>query len=99
MIAFTRPVPASIARCELTHLERHPIDPARAAREHDAYESALRLLGCDVRRLPGLPDHPDSVFIEDTAVVLDECAVVSRPGAESRRGETAGVAEAMAPLR
>lgn len=99
MIAFTRPVPASIVDCELTHLERQPIDAERAARQHDDYENVLRSLGCEVTRLPGLPGHPDSVFIEDTALILDECAVIMRPGAESRRGETAGVADALGPLR
>ncbi|MGH7638563.1 MAG: dimethylarginine dimethylaminohydrolase family protein [Gemmatimonadaceae bacterium] len=99
MIAFTRPVAQSIANCELTHLERAPIDVIRATRQHAAYEQALRSLWCDVRRLPELPEHPDSVFIEDTAVVLDECAIVTRPGAESRRGEVAGVEEALRPFR
>ena len=99
VLAFTRAVPPSIASCELTHLERQPIDAALAARQHAAYENALRALGCAVRRLPELPGHPDSAFIEDTAVVLDECAIVTRPGAESRRGEVAGVADALRPLR
>jgi dimethylargininase len=99
MIAFTRPVPRSITECELTHLAREPIDVATAARQHRVYEDVLRSLGCDVRRLPALDAHPDSVFVEDTALVLDECAIVTRPGAESRRGETADVAEALRPLR
>ncbi len=99
MIAFTRPVPDSITNCELTHLERQPIDVANARRQHAQYEETLRVLGCDVRQLAALSDHPDSVFIEDTAVVFDECAVITRPGAESRRGETAGVVEALRPLR
>lgn len=99
MLALTRPVPASIAHCELTHLEREPIDIAVARRQHGEYEEALRSLGCDVRRLPAIDDHPDSVFIEDTALVLDECAVITRPGAASRRGEVRGVAEVLAALR
>lgn len=99
MIAFTRPVPPGIADCELTHRERQPIDVARATRQHEGYERALRSLGCEVIRLSALPEHPDSVFIEDTAVVLDECAIVTRPGAESRRGEVAGVEEALRPHR
>ena len=99
MIALTRPVPPSIAQCELTHLQREPIDFANASRQHDEYENVLRSLGCKVTRLAGLPDHPDSVFIEDTALVLDECAIITRPGAESRRGEVAGIAEALGPLR
>lgn len=99
MIAFTRPVARSIANCELTHLERAPIDVIRATRQHDEYERVLRSLGCNVRRLPGLPEHPDSVFIEDTAVVLDECAIITRPGAESRRGEVPDVEQELRPLR
>lgn len=99
MLALTRPVPDSLADCELTHITRSPIDVANARRQHAEYEMVLRSLGCDVRQLPALHDHPDSVFIEDTALVFDECAVITRPGAESRRGETGGVAEALRPLR
>lgn len=99
MIAFTRPVPPSIANCQLTHLERQAIDVATAIRQHCEYEELLRTLGCDVRQLPPLPHHPDSVFIEDTAIVLDECAVITRPGAESRRGEVDGVADALRSFR
>ena len=99
LIALTRPVSASIARCELTHLEREPIDPPRAAAQHAAYEDALRALGCDVRPLPPLDEQPDAVFVEDTAVVLDELALVTRPGAVSRRGEVPSVARALAAYR
>lgn len=99
MIALTRPVPPSIVNCELTHLERSPIDVSIAIRQHCEYEEALRSLGCDLTQLPGLPEHPDSVFVEDTAIVLDECAVITRPGADSRRGEVHGVADALRPLR
>ena len=99
MIALTRAVPASMSACELTHLSRVPIDVAAARAQHAAYERALASLGCDVRHLPPAPDHPDSVFVEDTAVVLDEIAIVARPGAASRRGELAGVAEALAAHR
>ena len=99
LLALTRAVPQSIDRCELTHLERTPIDYARAVREHAAYEEALRRAGCVVQRLPELPDNPDSVFVEDTAVVIDELAVIARPGAESRRGEVDSMAEALRPLR
>ena len=99
MIAFTRPVPTSIANCELTHLQRQAIDVSNAIRQHREYEELLRALGCDVRQLPCLPQFPDSVFIEDTAVVLDECAIITRPGAESRRGEVDGVADELRHLR
>ena len=99
LLALTRPVPDSLTECQLTHLERVPIDLGRARAQHEAYERALASLGCDVRHVPAAHDAPDSVFIEDTAVVLDEIAIVTRPGAPSRRAETAAVADALAPLR
>lgn len=98
-IALTRAVSPAIAEGERTHVERVPIDAARAAAQHAAYEDALRALGCEVVRLPSPPGHPDAVFVEDTAVVFDEVAVVTRPGAPSRRGETPTVAEALAAWR
>jgi dimethylargininase len=98
-IALTRAVPRSIDRCELTHLARTPIDYARAVEQHAAYEAALRRAGCRVERLPDAPDLPDSVFVEDTAVVFDEVAVIARPGAESRRGEVHAMVAALGPHR
>jgi dimethylargininase len=88
-----------MATCELTHLARVEIDAARAAAQHLEYERALTRLGCVVQRLGAGPEMPDSVFIEDTAVVLDEAAVAMRPGAESRRAEVPAVAEALAAHR
>jgi dimethylargininase len=98
-MAITRPVPASLADCELTHLNRVPIDVGRAAAQHDAYEAALQSLGCTLRRLPATDDLPDSVFVEDIAIVLDELAIVTRPGAASRRPERATVAPVVAEYR
>lgn len=98
-VAITREVPTSITRCELTHLARSPIDLDVARDQHNAYELAVRSLGFEVRRLPEEPELPDSVFVEDAAVVLPEVAVITRPGAESRRAETASVEAALAPLR
>jgi dimethylargininase len=99
VIAWTREVPSTIGRCELTHFEREPIDVMVARVEHARYEEALREAGVDVRRLPPLDHDPDSVFVEDTAVVLDEAAVLTRPGADSRRGEVDTVRTALAPHR
>jgi dimethylargininase len=99
LLAFTRAVPASIHRCELTHLAREPIDYARAVEQHARYEEALIRAGCRVQRLPDAPDLPDSVFVEDTAVVFDDIAVIARPGAASRRGEPPAMAEALTPYR
>jgi dimethylargininase len=98
-IAVTCEVSPAIGRCELAHLERQPIDVARARAQHAAYEARLAELGCEVLRLPAMPDLPDSVFVEDAAIVLDEVAVVTRPGAASRRPETGAVAEALARYR
>ncbi|MDH4066514.1 MAG: arginine deiminase-related protein [Acidobacteriota bacterium] len=98
-IALTRAVSAGIGRCELTHLERRPIDVERARHQHRRYEECLRDLGCRVQRLPEEPELPDSVFVEDIAVVLDELAVITRPGARSRRGERRSIAAALEPYR
>jgi len=98
-IALTREVSDSIVACELTHLDRVVIDVELARRQHAAYEAALVALGCQIVRLPPEPDMPDAVFVEDVAVVLDELAVVARPGAVSRRGETDSIAAALEPHR
>ncbi len=94
-LAITRDVSRSIGRCELTCLERAPIDVARARAQHAQYREALRRLGLDVVCLPEEPDLPDAVFVEDTAVVLDEVAVMTNPGAASRRPEVESVARAL----
>jgi dimethylargininase len=99
MLAFVREVSPRLAQCELTHLERAPIDMERAARQHRAYVAALQSLGCRLEWLAPLPDHADGVFVEDTAVVVPEVAVVTRPGVDSRRGETASVAQTLARHR
>lgn len=98
-VAITRRLTPAIAHCELTHIDRHPIDVALALAQHDRYERTLEVLGYDLIRLPAAPELPDSVFVEDTAVVVDELAVVTRPGAPSRRPETAAVAEVLAQRR
>lgn len=94
-LALTREVTPAITHCELTHFARQPIDYPRAVAQHDAYERLLARLGCRVNRIPADPAQADAVFIEDTAVVVDELAVITRPGAESRRPETDPVAGAL----
>jgi dimethylargininase len=97
--ALTREVSEAIGRCELSHITREPIDVGLARAQHAAYEDALIELGCRVERVPAAPDCPDSVFIEDTAVVLPDIAVIARPGAPSRRAETSAVSKALRPYR
>ena len=95
MIAFTRAVPSSICGCELTHLSREPIDHALAIEQHGRYEDALREVGVTVTRIRELDKLPDCVFVEDTALVFDEIAVMTRPGAVKRREEVASVREVL----
>jgi dimethylargininase len=97
--ALTRGVSPAIARCELTFLEREPIDYARAVAQHGAYVRLLEDLGLRVVPLEADEELPDCCFVEDIAIVLDEVAVLTRPGAPSRRGETAAVAAALQAYR
>jgi dimethylargininase len=98
-IAITRGVSPSIGQCELTHLSRQEIDVNRARSQHAQYENLLTDLGCKVRRLSEEPDLPDSVFVEDTAIILDNMAVITRLGASLRRNETESIAEVLKEYR
>jgi dimethylargininase len=90
--AITRGISATMDRCELVHLERVPLDIELLRRQHRAYEKLLVKLGCTLIELPSEDRLPDSVFVEDTAVVFDDFAIVTRPGADSRRAETRTIA-------
>jgi dimethylargininase len=92
-----RPSPR-LAEGIVTHLERRPVDAALARRQWEAYVDALRAAGWEPVELPPADDCPDGVFVEDVLVVHDGVAVVTRPGAESRRAELDGVEEAAAGL-
>lgn len=96
-LAITRGVSPRFNECEITHIERTPIDLDIAQEQHLGYVNALRRLGCEVRELPIEADLPDSVFVEDTAFILPEAAVITRPGADSRKPETESVAQALSP--
>ncbi len=99
LIAITRDVSASLADCQLSFVARDAIDIARAHAQHQAYRQALESLGCRVIALPAQDAMPDAVFVEDVAIVLDEVAIMTRPGAPSRHGEGASVAEALGNYR
>lgn len=94
--AFTRAVSPRLAECELTHLQRAPIDAGKASAQHAGYERALTAAGLEIVRLPELPDAPDGVFVEDTALLLGKHAVITRPGVPSRAGETRSTASGLA---
>jgi dimethylargininase len=99
MIALLRELSPAITRCELSYLKREPIDLARARQQHARYAQALAALGVTLEWLTPLPEDADAVFVEDTAVVLPEVAVVTRPGALSRRGEVESSAAGLARYR
>jgi dimethylargininase len=99
LVAITRVPSRSLARCELSFVSRTAIDVDLAIAQHHDYERALTSLGCRVIALPALEEQPDAVFVEDVALVLDEVAVMTRPGAESRRAEGASIATVLADFR
>lgn len=98
-VALTREISPKLSQCELTHLQRNPIDINKAKEQHHKYEQALEKLGYTVKRIPPAPELPDGVFVEDTAVVFPEVAVITRPGAESRRPETKSMAAVLQKYR
>jgi len=95
LYAITREVSPAINDCELTFHPKQQIDVAKAVEQHGDYKERLASLGVRVISLPAEPNLPDSVFVEDTAVVVDELAVITRMGALSRRPETASVSDAL----
>src|SRR5512138_266865 len=97
VIAITREISPRFEECEITHIERTPIDLSLAQAQHAAYVEALKKLSCEVVDLPAEADLPDSVFVEDTAFVLPEVAVITRPGADSRKPETESIIRALSP--
>lgn len=99
LTAITRAVSPVIVRCELSFIDRKPIDLARAQQQHRAYEVLLAKLGARVVSLPPEPDLPDSMFVEDPAVILDEIAVILPLGTESRRPEAPSLAGELAKYR
>src|SRR5258705_13017279 len=98
-VAITRAVSAALASCELTCQPRVPIDFEAARAQHCAYQQALQTASYRVEQLDSDDTMPDSVFVEDIAVVFDEVAILTRPGADSRRREMPAVAEALAAYR
>jgi dimethylargininase len=99
LTAITRGVSPALNRCELGYLPRQAIDIAIAESQHHLYEECLRGLGVEVVSLAAEPDLPDSMFVEDPAVVVEEVAVMTRMGAASRRGESETLARALAQYR
>jgi dimethylargininase len=99
LTAITRSVSPAIVDCEISFIDRRPIDLARAREQHQEYEKLLEKLGARVFSLPAEPALPDSMFVEDPAIVLDELAVILPLGTDSRRPEAASLAKALSDFR
>jgi len=99
LIAITRQVSPNINHCELSFHERRPIDLRKAVEQHETYQRLLSELGLRIAELAKEPDLPDSVFVEDPAVVVEEIAVISRMGAISRRAEADSLAQELSKYR
>jgi dimethylargininase len=96
---LTHKVSSRITDCELTFIERAPIDYQLATCQHAEYESLLTRLEVSVRSLSENDEYPDACFVEDTAIVVDELAVICSMGVSSRRGETPSIARELSNYR
>jgi len=96
--ALVRAPGSRLADGIVTHIERTAVDVHLARRQHESYVAALAANGWAIHSVEPADDHPDAVFIEDTVVIVDDLAVLTRPGAASRRGEVHGTATAVATL-
>ena len=96
-VAITRHISPRFNECEITHIARTPINLDLARAQHQEYVNALVDLGCQIIELNEDPALPDSVFVEDTAFILKEVAVITRPGADSRKPEVASTIQVLAP--
>lgn len=97
-MGFTRAVSPKFASCEVTYIERVPINYELAVQQHDRYCEVLRKCGVVVKQLSAL-SYPDSCFVEDTAIVIDELAIITSMGSASRRGETVAIEPELAKYR
>jgi dimethylargininase len=99
LTAITRVPSLRLAECELSFLERQPIDVARARTQQRAYQDALQAVGAHVVELPALDALPDATFVEDSVIVLDEMAIVAPMGALTRRLESAAMVDTISRYR
>jgi dimethylargininase len=99
LTAITRAVSPAIVNCELSFIDRNPINLSIAQAQHHDYEKLLEKLGARVISLPAEAELPDSMFVEDPAIVLDELAVIMTLGTETRRREAPSLASALSKFR
>jgi dimethylargininase len=89
--ALVRPPGPRLAEGIVTHIAREPVDVVAAREQHADYVAALAANGWRTRPVPAADEHPDAVFVEDTVIVVDDLAVLTRPGAPARRREVVAV--------
>jgi dimethylargininase len=94
--ALTRIPAPTLGQCQLTHLQRQPIAYERALEQHHGYCETLRAAGMEVISLPEEPALPDSVFIEDCAIILDELAIITSMGTPTRHAEPQSIVPTLA---
>src|SRR5262245_55222122 len=92
-----RPSPR-LAEGLVTHIARQPVDVDLAMRQWEAYVAALQGVGWSTIEVTPLDSCPDGVFVEDTVVMYGHRAVITRPGADERKPETAAVAALLGDL-
>ncbi len=97
-IALVRPPGPRLTEGIVTHVTRQPVDLDLARRQHAGYVDALHAHGWHTQQVAPADENPDAVFVEDTVVVVDDLAVLTRPGAPERRGELDGTRAAVEAL-
>ena len=97
--AIARKPGADFASGLTTSKDPEKPDYARILQQHAAYVATLRDIGLEVVTMEPLPDHPDAYFVEDAAVVIPDIAVITNPGADSRKGETDSICRMMSQFR
>jgi len=99
LTALTHTISPNMNKCELSYLKRNPINIQKAIRQHNNYCSILKDAGINVIELSVNEKYPDATFVEDTAVVVDEIAVMANMGANSRKGEVLGIEKELTKYR
>ncbi|CAB1057552.1 NG,NG-dimethylarginine dimethylaminohydrolase 1 (EC [Olavius sp. associated proteobacterium Delta 1] len=97
--AITRKPCENFARGLTTTVSSEPADYGLMLKQHDAYLEALSAAGLEVIVLDPQPEYPDAHFVEDTAVVTSDVAVITIPGADTRKGEEESIIPFLAEFR
>lgn len=97
--AFVNSPSPQLAECQLTYMDRMPIDPTLALEQHQMYVQALKKMGVEVDVLQINTHCPDGVFVEDPVIILDEIAIITSMGNPERRAEIPAIKEYITGIR